>query len=352
MALLHLDSFYYDDDNTANLRWQYNTFTYGGTTNARRTGAPNALLTSSAYRLAKYLPDGTETVIIGFACRSETASWGTLRYFLYLRTGWLASSSDQCGIYINASENIEFKVGTATIGSASASPMPTQTWFYFEMKVRIHPTLGSYEVRINGSTVISGSNVDTQNIANKFADMVVINSRRTANSDGVNTGLRICDLYICDGTGSAPYNDFLGDCRVDVLYPTAEGTTNDMAPSSGTDNSALVDDAIPSETSGDTDYVTGDTGERDIYVMGDLSHYPTTIFGVQANSLVKKIGDGDVTVKPCLRVGGTNYDSSKILLPRADDYYMLSDIWTQNPATSASWLRAAVNGAEAGLVVD
>ena len=46
--------------------------------------------------------------------------------------------------------------------------------------------------------------------------------------------LDIDDLYICDGTGSAPHNTFLGDCRVDTLLPTADGTAQQWTPSTGT----------------------------------------------------------------------------------------------------------------------
>ena len=74
MALLHIDSFYYDDDATGDLRWDGLTFTHS-TANPRRAGAPNCNFLSNGYRLAKNFP--AASTIIGGSCGRGAARSGT-----------------------------------------------------------------------------------------------------------------------------------------------------------------------------------------------------------------------------------------------------------------------------------
>ena len=103
--------------------------------------------------------------------------------------------------------NRRFKVYKGTSGGTLLFTGPSAafefaTWFYLELKVEVHDTLGYVEVRVDtvpqGTILAEG---DTKNHA-----------------DGAVTSIGfqfpncyIDDFYCLDDTGDAPLNDFLGD---------------------------------------------------------------------------------------------------------------------------------------------
>ncbi len=48
-------------------------------------------------------------------------------------------------------------------------------------------------------------------------------------------GMQIDDLTFCDSTGSAPYDGFLGNVRVQALLPAGAGASTQFTPSTGSD---------------------------------------------------------------------------------------------------------------------
>ena len=90
-----------------------------------------------------------------------------------------------------------------------------------------------------------------------------------------------------DGSGPAPFNDFLGDVRVDARYPTAEGANSAWTPLSGTDNALMVDDPGPPYTPGggpddDTTYnSTLTVGAVDTHVIQDAPVTGAVFYGAQ-----------------------------------------------------------------------
>jgi hypothetical protein len=96
---------------------------------------------------------------------------------------------------------------------------------YFEIKATIHDTTGSIELRINGVPALNLVNQDTRN-----AGTGVVNAIRIGGTNSFGPIWAMDDLYICNTSGSTN-NDFLGDIRVDTLYPNADGTYSQWTPS-------------------------------------------------------------------------------------------------------------------------
>ena len=92
-------------------------------------------------------------------------------------------------------------------------------WHYFEVKVVCHDTAGYYQVRIDGVTVLSGTNVDTR----AGADTRFVRFRMDEYYQYMD------DIYICDTDGTAN-NDFLGQILVEAIFPNADGDNSDWTP--------------------------------------------------------------------------------------------------------------------------
>ena len=86
--------------------------------------------------------------------------------------------------------------------SGSAASFEFGTWFYLEMKVKVHDTAGYAQLRIGEAMVaLELTEGDTQNQA---AGTVTLIGFQFPNC-------YIDDFYTLDDTGDAPLNDFLGD---------------------------------------------------------------------------------------------------------------------------------------------
>jgi hypothetical protein len=207
-------------------------------------------------------------------------------------------------------------------------------WRYIELKYS--PVSGACELRVDGSVVASGTLPTQANIWEvRFPDVPASTPQ-----------LWTDDVYVVDTSGTTN-NDYLGDVRVDLLMPTADGAHAGMTPSTGTAHYALVDEAAPNTT----DYVSSSVaGTKDTYIFQDISTNTAAIFGVAVTNYARKDAAGAGALANIVRIGGTNY-----LQPVAQ----LSASWTANenlvplnPATNSPWTTSDVNSAEFGVEVN
>jgi hypothetical protein len=234
--------------------------------------------------------------------------------------------------------------GDTVLGTTSAS-LTTSTYSYIEWKGTIHNSAGSVELRFNETVVLTVSGVDTQATGNTSWNGIGLGlNPGYAFVNGYNAVIDFDDYYINDGSGSAPWNGYYGDVRVGLLKPTAEGATINLTPSTGTDNSANVDDASPN---GDTDYnSTVNIGDKDTYVMNDLPVSGVAVYGIKVSLYARKTDAGASDVAPVTRHGSTDYDGASS--PLDTTYRFHQFIQMVNPGTSAQWLEADVNAAQFG----
>lgn len=214
-------------------------------------------------------------------------------------------------------------------------------WYYLELRVVFNDTTGIVQLKIDNGLEIDLSGQDTNNAGGNAANTLLL--------AGPVGGFQYDDLYLCDGTGPAPYNTFLGDCRVETLLPNGNGNSSQLAGSDGNsvDNYLLVDEADPND---DTDYVESSTvGQKDTYAYSDLAVTSGTVYAVQIAPWAKKTNAGFRSIKTIGRLSGTEEDSAEILLPSSYSYPAF-DIRTTKPGGGA-WTIADVNNAEFGVKV-
>ena len=165
-------------------------------------------------------PDQTDTMTVGFNYRPATAfgtAWQLIEFFS-------DSAATLHGFAIPTATVFSYRRASFTLAS-SASGFATNTWHYVEAKVKLHDTLGTVELRVNGTPVATATNVDTKNVGTKTVfDTIGIRS-----AGGVGTW-QVDNIYIRNdglfGTVTAPQvGVWTGSAFVDAPVKVWNGTT-------------------------------------------------------------------------------------------------------------------------------
>lgn len=337
MSLLFFDGF--EIYATADISKRWNSVTGSPAINAgggRRSGgalyAPNN--GNSSHNVSKSLGGNYSTVVMGFNFNPNIFE-SSISTFAQLLDG----STVQVSLRLNTSGTISVCLGASTIIDTSTTAITANSDNYLEFKVTIHDTTGSFDLRLNGTSILSGSSVDTKSSSNAYVNTVLL---------GTTGGLTVKtwkfdDFYILNTSGSAPNNDFLGDVRIDAVYPTADGNYTDWTPSAGSDHYALVDETTPNGT----DYVSSSTAaQQDSYVMGNPPTLSSEIiYGVQVSVAALKDDAGSRSIKVGVRSNTTDSVSASKALSTYQAYY--SHILETDPDTGIAWTPEGVNAVEA-----
>jgi hypothetical protein len=184
--------------------------------------------------LAGTLTNPLNTLFFGVAIKFQVDSFSGNSPTIGL--SHLASNENQlvigfdvntCGIFFNRFSNTG---GQNTIGGTPNNVFTNAVWFYFEARVFIHPTAGSIIARINGVTVATLSGLNTKSSATTdLIDTISLNGAGAPS--GITTNYD--DFYIADTTpaaGAYPFSDFVGDVRVETLYPIGNVGTPAWTP--------------------------------------------------------------------------------------------------------------------------
>lgn len=335
MALLFIEGWDTDTTVAADGRW-----TGGGTQTSvgsgGRTGNRLNLANASLARTVSHVfaPAG-DVIIVG--CAVMRTSDYTAAVLFQLREG----ATPHMDLRITATGQLTVTRNGTVLATTTFIPA-LGVWNYYELKVTIHDTAGTFELRINGNSVaeVSGTSQDTKNGGTGNLDTILLN-------DPGGSGTAFDDLYICDDAGSAN-NDFLGDVKVETLYPNGNGNSSQLVGSDGnsTDNYLLVDETTPNS---DTDYVESATvGNKDTYAVTDLAAVGGTVYGVQLSPYARKNDAGARTICTVARLSGTEVDSANAALSTSYQHFV--DMRETKPGGGA-WTISDVNSAEFGVKV-
>ena len=339
MALLFIEGAEHEGDGVSMAaKWESSDATgYNLPTTARKRTGTYSLQIGSGRLCSKALPVSGATAIVGFAfyqtnatqtaelldiCEGNPFSGGIIHFVLGMASG----------------NFLQAKVGSTVLQTAG-TPLAANSWYYIEVKVTIHDTTGSYDVRVDGASVLSGTNVDTRNGGTGVWNRIQLATNSFASDRFYD------DLYVCDGSGSLN-NNFLGACRVEnLMAQTGNGSNVGLTPSTGTDHGALVDEVPPNTT----DYNSSPTvGAKDTYNLPSLT-LSGAILGVQTSLFVAKTDAGARTVCTVCRVGGTDYDGANYTPLTTFGY--LTEMRQVSPATGIAWTSAEIDGLEVGMKV-
>jgi len=222
-----------------------------------------------------------------------------------------------------------------TIGQSATGSIKLNTWHYIEIKCRIHGTSGVFILRIDDKEAFNYSG-ETFYSGTEVTCVLGIKGRKSSDVDYTWWD----DMYVLTDSGEAP-TDFLGDCMVDTIYPSASGEYTEMAPSSG-ENWECVNETILD----DTDYVTGGLGEKENYDYQDVSG-ESTIHGIQLID-VHAISEGSIIYKkPLLSIYGNDYSGEEV--PAAGVKNINATQFGLDPESGEAWTSDKINKYEFGV---
>lgn len=323
---------------TAYLRWKSSEGRFGA-------GAAKISAGTGAAELEKVFPS-KDTVIVGFAFKPGGYEG---RCFAFRLDGkdqaWCEIEADLTVTWYYMDSGASRTVIAET--SATGKAFSNQQWHHVEIKIHAGDGDGTLEMRVNEEEWINVTGVTT--VSPDHFDLTQSSNVKYGSyqfEEGIGGVYWLDDAYIMDTAGTR-LNDFIGDCRIEPLQPTADGALEQFTPKSGGDNYVEVDDPERDE---DSSYNESDVvGDKDLFVMQDLATTPETIFAVQATINARKTEAGTRGLVASVRIGGTDYDSSEHLL--LQDYIYEMFIWETSPDSGAAWTESEVNNMEAGYAV-
>jgi hypothetical protein len=335
MALRFMDSF--DHYNTSQLARKWTTVSGNMSISAGNGRRSTACMRANDWNASTGMTfDQQATWIIGFGFKCAALP-GANRRWVEIDDG----GSTQVYVQVDTAGTVSIiNGGSGTVLATSGTALAAGSYNYMEFKFVIHNTTGSVEVRRNGVSMVSVSGANTRNTSNNSGNRILLYSQ----GGSVGATIDNDDLYMCDGQGSAN-NNFLGDVRIDATFPNAEASLIQWTPSTGTDNSALVDETPAND---DTDYNSDSTpGDIDLYDFPAIAPTSGTVYAVAVQMTVRKDDAGARTIRSKIKQGGTTYSGSTQAV--GTSYSIVTELVPQDPNTSAPWTISGVNAAEFGL---
>ncbi len=285
--------------------------------------------------------DSRAAWFVGFAVMFPAFPSGTQITFLRIKD----SGNTQLELNVSAANKITITRNGTLLATGTTTVVPS-TFYFIEFGVVISSSCSANTVlaKLGGTTEVTvPTSTNCQATANATANQIQL--VRDGNFGGT-TCVTFDDFYVCDSSGSAN-NTFLGDVRVETIYPTGAGTHTTFALTGAASNYAAVNEH-PSD--GDTSYVSSATpGNIDTYTFGSLSSTPTAIFGIQVDLTNRKDDAGSRGAAAALRTAATDYVGPTF--PVLDSYAITPSIFETDPNTAAAWTQTEVNALEAGIKV-
>ena len=219
--------------------------------------------------------------------------------------------------------------GESFLSAAEVFPTAGAAW---QLRLVRGASDGSFEFYLDGSLLLSGSGI--AELAATEGPVTSFGMRNLASgTSAVIFGYD--DLWVAD--------ENLGDARIVALTPDADGFHSDGAPSSGSDNFAMLNEQPPS----DATFVTFGAGDRDTYEMDDSELAAVSALRCAAIMLQPRF-PGPASVEGVARIGGTDYDLGDTVA--LDSSQAVGRIISHaNPDTVDLWTAADLAAAEFGL---
>jgi hypothetical protein len=302
--------------------------------------------------------DDQETWIVGFALKIkyDDPNIDVSRDILNFHDGMIGFGNFDDVVQVRLKLDIQNRLSlwrgkggeaSETLLARSDQTFPQGTYEYIELKVVIN-AVGSYELRVNGETWLSGSD-DLTITSNNSANLISLGVARPISGPS-NIPLFFDDLYICDSTGTKN-NDFLGDVRVEQLRPNTAGQEGwalfDVGSSAVNNFEVVDDDNAPDDES---TYVAGSAaGQRDLYGFTNPVIQAGTIYAMQTSMYARKTGAGSRTIRPVIVSSGTHQGG---IVYFDGTYYYLREIFDTNPLTADQWLFDEIDNIELGMDIE
>lgn len=163
---------------------------------------------------------------------------------------------------------------------------------------------------------------------------------------GADTNIWFDDLIVWNDDGT-DFTGRKGILQIETAAPTADGTTREWTPSSGTDHFAIADNSAGGAGDAETLTASG-SGIEDFFTYAPFAGAGEHVDTLVVTARVQADAGPGAQLKARARIGGSDYDaSSPVPLPV---FFGSRQMYSfRNPATGAAWTKTDVNTAEIGI---
>jgi hypothetical protein len=339
--LLFIDSF--DHYQTADMQGKWTSVFAGGieiVPGAGRCGS-QALRLGGIASLVKGIPFGSDSGVFGFAFRPDVQLNEGVTVARIIGLG---------GEHMRIARNIDgsislFRFDGVVGGDLRATSAPDLVrmgqYYYLEWAFTLDNAAGSVVIRINGAPIITYAGPTR----GYFGGPPTSVGFQCAG----NTIWTFDDMYVLDNLGSAPWNTFLGDVKVEYLRPDGPGFNQEWNLIGAATHWQAVDDNVTPDE--DATYIfTTVQGLQDLQTYQGTGLPSGSIFGLQASLLARKTDSGPRSIAPIIRFDGTTAVGANYQ-PSFPDYIYQIQLFQTNPVTGLPWTIADVNAAQVGVLV-
>jgi hypothetical protein len=250
-----------------------------------------------------------------------------------------------CSIAIYADGHLEFargsevRIGGTSLAVSAAAAVAFNTHHHIYVKVVFSQTVGTIDVKIDGASVISASDLD--DCYQPTADCTQI---RLFGGGSSNVASVIWShVALANASGDIP-----GRPRVQAVFPDGAGNYSQWNLQGAATHYGAVGEQFPDD---DTSYVYESTvGDRDSWTYSNFLSTTDTVLAVAVVPRARTDDGAARTMKTFVRAGGVDYDHANTeSVPGS--YAYLQQIYQVNPATGVAWTAAEINAIEAGIKV-
>lgn len=278
------------------------------------------------------------TLITGFQFKVHLHSGAVIPIMRFSEGGTALTA--QCYLYMNSSRQVYLVANGSTLATGT-TVLAIDGVYYIEVKVTFKAdTTGSFEVRINGVNEISGSGFRTTTTANEYGQSVGFGPCPANNE------FYYDNMYLCDGTGAAPTNDFLYTSNQGLLVETVYPVANDsimFTPLSGAAYTQVDDTTEDDDTTYNASTAANDI---DLFLHTGMSSAPLKTFGVISVAAMRKRETIPQNGRTKLVSGATTQNGDTISLTTS--YQHIADMYLTDPNTGLAWNEITLDALKIG----
>lgn len=292
-------------------------------------------------------------IVAGVAAAGGATAYGaaTVYHRFYFRYATKPTTGDEEIFRARAGASIKFQLRINSAGnlvayqqdlvslSTGTTVLNANTWYRIEARVGTAVAgSGVWEVKINGTSEISGSTADLLNSNNTRS-----NYGKSTNYNGNTVDFFYDDILLSNSA-------FPGEGQVTILYPVVNGSSNTWTIGAGAGSNYENVDEIPSDAV--TTYLLSTLiaeqqelmGMRDTGVAGITG----TVSSVRSEIRIKRNGAANGSVQHRVLSGATASNNSNFGTTSA--YTSNHRILDTDPDTSVAWTLSGIDGAEVGAL--
>ena len=340
MSILYIDGFEWVEDQVQAYggagRWTTGsgTASYFDVESDTASGGGLAIQLQASADLVTVVDTGdSDTLFVGVRFRMKTLPSSTSVVLEFPSNS--ASNGFHLRLYMTNTGHLRATRYTTALETAGVA-LSANTWYYLEVKVFVDNSVGTFEVRVDGSpTPIIDFTGDTMN--GGTADMSAVRL------EGNLVFFQYDDFYMADAADS---QDFLGDVAVYTIVADGAGTDADFTPLAGSNHQNVEELPQDNSTYNESDVVD----DRDRFTFGNLPADTDAVYAVQVGAYAQKDDAGAREIRLLSHDGTTERESAAI--SPGTDWQWHFDLQEDHPSGASAWTESEVNGGQFGYTVE